>query len=118
MQFSVKVRVFTVPPDYVSLRAVWDIDNSELAPNGSIALERLEAYPEPMQTVYRDVCWQGQALIGFQALQEMPFPQSGRFMNLGYLYCESLNALRQVVICALKDWQLSCSQEWRNDNNG
>jgi hypothetical protein len=101
MQFSVKVRVFKVPPDYVLLRDVWDIADSELAPNGAIALERLEAYPEPMQTVYRDVCWQGQALIEFQDLQEMPFPQSGRFMNLGFLYCESLNALRQVVICAL-----------------
>ena len=101
MHFSVKVRVFKVPPDYVSLRDVWDIDNSELAPNGSTALERLDGYPEPVQTVYRDVCWQGQALIEFQDLQEMPFPQSGRFMNLGYLYCESLNALRQVVICAL-----------------
>ena len=101
MQFSAKVRVFKVPPDYVSLRGVWDIDDSELAPNGAIALERLEAYPDPVQTIYRDVCWQGQALIEFQDLQEMPFPQSGRFLNLGYLYCESLNALRQVVICAL-----------------
>jgi hypothetical protein len=101
MQFSAKVRVFKVPPDSVSLRGVWDIDHSELAPNGASTLEHLEAYPEPMQTVYRNVCWQGQALIEFQDLQDMPFPHNGRFMNLGYLYCESLNALRQVVICAV-----------------
>jgi len=38
-------------------------DDSELAPNGAIALERLEAYSDPIQKLYRDVCWQGQALI-------------------------------------------------------
>jgi hypothetical protein len=87
-------------PSVIPLREVWDIDDGELSPNGSDVWTRLESSAEPLKTIYRDVCWQGQALLEFQDLQDMPLPNRGRWMtNLAYLFFESLSALRQVVIC-------------------
>ena len=102
MEFTVTAIAFKGRPNQIALRRVWNIDNNaELSPNGSNTLERLESCAEPLQALYRDVCWQGQALLEFQDMQEMPFPRRGRFMNLAYQYCESVNTLRQVVISGL-----------------
>lgn len=101
MEFRSRVLTFRTRPALVPLRRVWEIENAELAPIGAGVLKHLENSSEPLQSVYRDICWQGQALLEFQDLQEMPFPKRGRFMNGGYLYCESLSVLRQVVTCGL-----------------
>lgn len=101
MEFKATVITLRGRPNQIALRQVWNIDAAELSPNGSKTLERLESCAEPLQRFYRDVCWQGQALLEFQDMQEMPFPKRGRFMNLAYLYCESVNTLRQVVISGL-----------------
>jgi hypothetical protein len=101
MEFAVTVVTLKGRPNLIPLRLVWNIDNTELSRNGANTLEHLESSAEPIQAIYRDVCWQGQALLEFQDLQEMPLPRRGRFMNLAYLYCESINTLRQVVICGL-----------------
>ncbi len=102
MEFRIKALTFRGRPDLISLRQVWDIDDAELSPNGSTVLDRLKSSAEPMQKVYRDVCWQGQALLEFQDLQDMPLPKRGPWMmNMPFLFCESLSVLRQVVLCGL-----------------
>jgi hypothetical protein len=102
MQFSAKASTLRGRPNSISLRTVWDISGAELSVNAVSALDRLEASVEPMQTLFRDVCWQGQALLEFQDLQDWSLLKSGPFLlNIGFLFCESLNVLRQVILCGL-----------------
>ena len=101
MQFTSTVTTFKGRPNQIELRSVWNIEDAELSPNGSKSLERLESCAEPLQRFYRDVCWQGQALLEFQDMQVVQFPKRGRWMNLAYLFCESVNTLRQVVLSGL-----------------
>jgi hypothetical protein len=102
MEFRAKAATFRTRRDSISLRHVWDIENAELSANGENILKRIESSGDPIRAVYHDVCWHGQALLEFQDLQLLPLPKSGPFpLNTSFLFCESLNVLRQVLLCGL-----------------
>jgi hypothetical protein len=102
MEFRVKARTFSGRPNAIPLRDVWDIGDAELSPIALNTLRRIESFGDPVETIYNNICWQGQALLEFQDLQQLPLPKSGPFLlNESFLFCESLNVLRQVVLCGL-----------------
>ena len=100
VEFKIKALTFMGQPKVMPLRKVWDLEDAELSSNATSVVNGLESLPD--REIYDEVCWQGQALLEFQDLQDMPPPKRGRWMsNWAYLLCESLNVLRQVVVCGL-----------------
>jgi len=92
---------FKKAPEYLPLIRIWVLEDSELAPLGLQVTKRIDSPDFPDKELRRTVCWTGAAILEFQDLQAITFPQTGRFFNINYLFFEALSAMRESVVTGL-----------------
>jgi len=73
---------FKKAPEYLPLIRIWVLEDSELAPLGLQVTKRIDSPDFPDKELRRTVCWTGAAILEFQDLQAITFPQTGRFFNI------------------------------------
>ncbi|HKQ49024.1 MAG TPA: hypothetical protein VJZ71_13220 [Phycisphaerae bacterium] len=80
---------------------VWGIATAELNGQGASSLEALRNPTNALHEGTDTTSWLQQAILEFQDLQHINFPDAGHFGSTNYLYYEAINTLRESVLAGL-----------------
>lgn len=100
-EIAIKSALYSTADIKLTLKEVWDYQNSELSELGNKNIEFLSSAKNEIEEDYQDLCWTLQAILEFQDLQSTIIPQSGQFLQQNYCYYESINVLREACLSGL-----------------
>ena len=101
MQFKIPCKIFRDPNSGITIPEVWDIRPDELSEDGKREVELLESTSNSESNIWELTKWTCQAILEFQDLQSINFPDQGKWFNINYLFFEGLSVLREAILCGI-----------------